>query len=215
MHQNPTQARIYTFWSWLLENQAELAGEHSELAELLDELLEELHLVDPGLYFEIESTTRPRELVLTAEGHEELFPLVESLVASAPSLEGWEFTALKPAMGFAFRTNYEGVEVDPQRLWFLPMLSASNESSLGLRIGIPDFYPEHERQLANAVLLIPTRRWGNAEPPRTLSTSMSVSCPRNQKQRDTWSSSSFRRTSSGRSGADRRAQRSEVARPAR
>jgi len=154
MDQNPTQARIYAFWSWFLENQAALAGEHSELAELLDELLEELHLVDPGLYFEIESTARPRELVLTAAGHEELFPLVESLVASAPSLEGWEFTALKPAMGFAFRTNYEGVEVDPQRVWFLPMLSASNESSLGLRIGIPDFDPEHERQLANAVLVI-------------------------------------------------------------
>jgi hypothetical protein len=52
------------------------------------------------------------ELILTAEGDLRNFALIEELVAAAPALDDWKFTALKPAIDIE---NTTGIEMQGKR----------------------------------------------------------------------------------------------------
>ncbi|HEV3417628.1 MAG TPA: hypothetical protein VG056_12465 [Pirellulales bacterium] len=90
------------------------------------------------MYFEVsEPENGINDFVVTAGGKRELFSLVDCIVAMAPRLDGWTFTALKPPMGFDFVTEHGGIKLDPRKLWFLPLTGGPSGDDLGLRIGIP------------------------------------------------------------------------------
>lgn len=57
-------------------------------------------------------------------------------------------------MGFDFKTNYEGVEFDPESMWFLPLRKSSQAERLGLRVGIRNMAKTTRRQAVNAVYVI-------------------------------------------------------------
>lgn len=144
-----------TFWDWFLAHASELAGLSKQDEPLWDLTLEQLQRVDPRLWFELSETgTLPREFVITAEGDIDAFPIVEALFNRAPSIDGWVFVALKAAMGFDFKTVYEGVHLDPRRMWFLPLESPSRPNDLGLRIGVPDLGGIDPAAAKSALLMI-------------------------------------------------------------
>lgn len=145
-------ARIAEFWAWFAHHKSDLARVQSDRSAVLDELLQRLQRIDRKLCFEICTNRDPHELIVTAQGRRELFSLVGAVVAAAPRLEGWNFIALKPAMGFTFRTSYGGTNFDPQSMWFCPLESSSN--GLGLRVGVPEFDPDQERKTTSAILVI-------------------------------------------------------------
>lgn len=147
--------QITAFWSWLKAHQDELDALESPEHPFWDELLEHLKRVDEGLWFEVSMPgDGERELVITAEGDWELFPLVEAMVSVAPDLSGWEVVALKPAMGFEFGIQYEGLELDPRTMWFQPLIDEDAPEVLGLRVAMPDFDEEQEQSFANGLLVI-------------------------------------------------------------
>lgn len=125
------------FWSWFRSNEVrfrDLEVPHKEL--LLNELLEKLQEFSGELWFELGGRPDgPRELVITAEGNADSFDDVRCLVRAAPQVPGWEFIAFKPAQGFDFVTEYEGVTVAPEATWFLPLQSSSDPKSFGIRVG--------------------------------------------------------------------------------
>ncbi|MBL0018614.1 MAG: hypothetical protein IPP17_19800 [Bacteroidetes bacterium] len=60
------------------------------------------------------------ELVFTAEGNLRNFIFVEELVAAAPAIPGWTFTAHKPAIdSIEFGVEMEGIQFDHKTLHFL------------------------------------------------------------------------------------------------
>lgn len=144
---------IAEFWAWFVRHANALANSHPE-SVLRAELLAAVQRVDPKLYFELGANADGHELIVTAEGRRELFALVEALIADAPSLAEWTFVALKPAMGFDFRTSYEGVVFDARSIWFLPLESQADRAALGVRIGVPDFERAPERITKNAIGVI-------------------------------------------------------------
>src|SRR5687768_13065142 len=102
------------FWQWFQENAArlELLAETSD--PFWDVALGRLKAIANGLWFEVSNHDEiPREFIITAEGCVDLFPLVEKIVAKSPTVKSWTFIALKPPMGFDFKTTYEGIELDP------------------------------------------------------------------------------------------------------
>jgi hypothetical protein len=127
----------------------------SSREELLDEIMEQLHEIDEGLFFEV---SEPQEgicdFVITAEGRKELFALVDRVIAAAPSLRGWSFTALKGPMGFGFAINYGKVHLDPKELWFLPLSAGNDGERLGVRIGIPKLKKRDEEEALNASYIL-------------------------------------------------------------
>lgn len=122
---------------------------------LWDQAVAHLKAIDSRFWFELSQPDgESREFILTAEGAKEAFPIAEITIAEAPAFPDWQFIALKPAMGFDFATRYEGVLLEPKKMWFLPLQSASRPNDLALRVGVPELMPEVQRQAANGVLVI-------------------------------------------------------------
>lgn len=147
--------QINAFWSWVKAHQDDLDALESPEHPFWDELLGQLQQIDEGLWFEVSMPGDDvRELVITAEGDWELFPLVEAMVSVAPDLQGWDVVALKPAMGFEFGIRYEGLDLDPRKMWFQPLVDEDAPDVLGLRVAMPGFEDDQEQAFANGLLVI-------------------------------------------------------------
>jgi hypothetical protein len=144
------------FWNWFATARHRLERfSDSRDDALLDELQAELQSYSPGLWFDVGGhPDGPLELVISAEGDPDYFEDVRRLVAAAPETPGWRFVAFRPPQGFEFRTEYEGVIVDPGECWFLPLLSKSKPASLGLRVAVPGFTDELARSYKAAVYIV-------------------------------------------------------------
>jgi hypothetical protein len=94
------------------------------------------------------------ELIISAEGKKELFPLVEKVIAQAPQVAGWKFIALKPAMGFDFDHETEGKHLDPRKFWFQARSPKDAPGMLGLIIFIPGYDEADKTSTVNALFKI-------------------------------------------------------------
>lgn len=129
---------IAAFWKWFQQHDASLRALPHSGDPFWDTALSQLKLVHDRLCFEMaDPVDKRRDFVITAQGDPRMFPLVDAMVAAAPSIRAWTFVALKPAMGFDFTHEYEGVLYDPKSMWFLPLERADHPAHLGLRIGVP------------------------------------------------------------------------------
>jgi hypothetical protein len=152
---NDNYQLVDDFWRWFQLHLADLNALHDPEAPLWDVVVAQLKQVDKHLWFELSSPDAgDREFIITAEGNVDAFAITDTLVARAPKIPGWQFIALKPPMGFDFKTTYEGIEFSPRSMWFLPLESSSRPRDLGLRIGVPNFTSAIERQAKNGVLVI-------------------------------------------------------------
>jgi hypothetical protein len=143
----PTTTPEARFWSWFAARHARYRGSSKSgiKKRLLDRLIKALHRYHPKLWAMVGGDPKgTRELIITAEGDPKQFPAVRRLIRAAPKINGWRFIAFKPASGFDFKTTYEGVPLDPAKMWFLSL--RSNTGSLGLRIGVPG-YDEAKKQV--------------------------------------------------------------------
>lgn len=148
--------QINQFWKWFEENEAIFRTVKPNYSEsLLDVLMEELHKIDDGLYFEIGGYPNEDEieLIVTPEGIKEKGDLVKTVINSAPSIPNWKFTAFKQPSGYEFITNFEGCEFNPKKAWFLPLVSAKKPKALGLRVGIPNFMDENVDRFVSAAYI--------------------------------------------------------------
>jgi hypothetical protein len=91
------------FWTWFQKNEKaffKVVKEKRDIhKDFFDKLSPKLNELKDGFYFLTgifdEHTV---ELVLTADGAVKNIPFVEELVKAAPQINGWKFTALKPAL---------------------------------------------------------------------------------------------------------------------
>lgn len=130
---------LAAFWQWFSGEQQRL---HIMAAEspgnLVDEVNSELGTLGLPLSCEVGvGPEEPIELIFSADGARTNFSLARALVKLAPSSDSWAFIPLKPPRGFDFKTDYEGLEIDPRDLWFLPLDVNDHPDLLGIRIGIP------------------------------------------------------------------------------
>jgi hypothetical protein len=146
---------IRSFWGWFSANKQDLDLMVDSGSDLWAKTLSQLKQIDDRLWFELSRPDgTPREFILTAEGAKEAFPIAETTIAEAPSFPDWRFIALKPAMGFDFVTRYEDVDLEPKKMWFLPLESKARPNDLALRVGVPNLIPEIHREVSNGVLVI-------------------------------------------------------------
>jgi hypothetical protein len=141
---------IAEFWQLFELNAAQLAKARSADSVVYDELLEELHEIDEGLFIEFATSPDECELVITAEGKKALFPLVEQIVAAAPAAKGWKIFALKPKLGFPEFIQWEGYQLSLDDVVFDPLESNSDE--LGLRLLVPGLGDEDSDSAHDALL---------------------------------------------------------------
>lgn len=112
------------FWKWFSANEKDfslaLKTQKNIENKFINKLSPKLEELREGYFFlagMYNDTTV--ELVLTAEGNIKNILFVEELVSSAPKIDGWKFTALKPALDIEnVCINMEGLEFSADNIFF-------------------------------------------------------------------------------------------------
>jgi hypothetical protein len=94
------------------------------------------------------------ELVLTAEGRIKNIVFVEELVAAAPSINGWKFTALKPALD-VHDVNIEmaGFKFNSENLSFYSAEFSEYPDEIDIIILHPNLTEENQNTITNGVYI--------------------------------------------------------------
>lgn len=144
------------FWDWFSKHNEQYLNLHridhaSEIDDLLENLLSHLHQYNDNLYFQIGGDDTTQELIITAEGNKQHFQDVEKLVEGAPQINQWKIIAFKPPMGFDFVTEYEGICLDPDQMWFLPLENPNPSQQIRLEIYVKAFSGYERSKYLNGV----------------------------------------------------------------
>jgi len=147
-------AKIQNFWSWLVENKPQLDNFENKREALTPELVDQLKMFSQNLVVEIEPPENGiRRMAISADGVEANFPLVRSLVAAVPKLQGWQIVAFRqPGPLAGIKLTYPGITLETAKMWILPIES---KDGFDLIVYFPN-YNEEKRNLfikASYVLL--------------------------------------------------------------
>lgn len=120
-----------------------------------DKLAPKLNEIHDGIYFLTGMfDDQTAELVLTPDGVIKNIYAIEELVNNAPKIEGWRFTALKPAKNIKdFRIDYDGIEFNTENLKFYPNIHEDYPDEIDLTIVYDGFIEEKKGELANGVYI--------------------------------------------------------------
>jgi hypothetical protein len=135
---------IETFWDWFEKNRAfyeRLADE--ELGDNLDPIYKEVTNISPGLAVEMSrQVAGVRDLVISANGDIELFPLVSEIVEKAPKFDKWTITAFRPRIPEASVLKTDVLELDTKKMFFV---AAEAEGELEVCIFVENIKGVDER----------------------------------------------------------------------
>lgn len=112
------------FWNWFQEHEKRffnVVKNHEDIEkDFFDKLSPKLsELKDGYFYLTGMYDNNTAELVLTADGNPKNIVFVEELVEQAPKINGWKFTALKPAMNIEnVSIKMAGYNFDSENLFF-------------------------------------------------------------------------------------------------
>ncbi len=118
---------IDNFWKWFHENQKRLRGFESDPEKYLAELLDRVKKIRRGLAIELELPNNGIiNMTISADGVKELFPLVDSIVAKAPKIDGWKFIAFRQRLTKEQLTGVKvqagPLQLDPSQMRFFPLV---------------------------------------------------------------------------------------------
>ncbi len=142
------------FWKWFEKNEMKIFQFENDQETILDSISEHLNLYHESLVFEIsQETNGKREIIISADGIEELFPSVESLVKETPSLNRWSVIAFRPRMEnySDFGLTYSGKEFDPKKLWIYYRVE---NGFFDLIIYFPDYIEDQRDTYVNAAYVL-------------------------------------------------------------
>ena len=145
--------RIAVFWTWFSQHAPELHAD-KDLEHVMMRIGVELARVDADLIAEVgELDDSKRNLVITADGHKELFPRVKEVFAARPdSVEGWKIVAFRQrdprTAGFSIEMN--GQTITAKNVKFV---ATRADDKLDIDVFIPGFTTMEEMGSMAYVLL--------------------------------------------------------------
>ncbi|MCX6143389.1 MAG: hypothetical protein NTZ35_09225 [Ignavibacteriales bacterium] len=93
----PKKSPETRFWEWFQQNDDRLFDFERNQGPLIEEIARELHRIHRSLSFEISSVQHgKRQIIISADGHRDAFPVVVKLGDAAPNLARWEVIKFRP-----------------------------------------------------------------------------------------------------------------------
>jgi hypothetical protein len=142
------------FWRWFIPNSEWIFRfdlNETEVMETLDSKFKEIH---PSLTFDFgPEKDNMRDLIISANGDRDAFPLVKKLVAEAPGLTRWNVVAFRPRKGLSQPAVYQGLTLSASDIYFIHEIDLENEK-LALSLFIRDFVEGDERFVTASFLLL-------------------------------------------------------------
>lgn len=123
-----TQDPIVAFWTWFQQHQNRLRQFESDPGKYLQEIHTQVKKIGDGLTIELEPPQNGIiNLTFSADGDQELFPLVRSIVDKAPPIKGWHFIAFRQRVDLSRAKSMQlkvgTLTLDPQSMKFFPVVT--------------------------------------------------------------------------------------------
>jgi hypothetical protein len=128
--------KIDHFWTWFVENEKRFWDYNEENShDYLIEIQEQLEFArdKEGNGFALEfSEVSPsvKRLEISPDGVQELFDRTIEVVEAAPHLENWEFVAFRQPIPAPFSLQYQNMEFDTAKMFFLAYEDEDDELNL-------------------------------------------------------------------------------------
>lgn len=140
------------FWKWFENNASSLAAVRSGKDPILQKLTRELRKVHPNLDFEMGLGDDDQlEFIVSANGIKRVFPIVEQLVACAPTLPKWKIIAFRRPKGSVPEILYENFLLKAEDVWFS---YKQRMDKVDLTIYIRDLSPSNQEQAVGASFIL-------------------------------------------------------------
>lgn len=147
------------FWNWFKEHEKDFFKVVKEQGnfekDFFNKLSPKLAELKDGYFFLTGMMADGKaELVLTADGAIANIVFVEELVAAAPKIDNWTFTALKPALEIDnFGINMGNFQFNKENLSFYYTADACFPDEIDITIVHQDFNQEHKKTITNGTLI--------------------------------------------------------------
>ncbi|MCT4665363.1 MAG: DUF695 domain-containing protein [Flavobacteriales bacterium] len=148
-----------SFWKWFQENEKQFYNaikEQKDVSEkFLDKLFPELNKLRDGYFFlagmQDDDTA---ELIITAEGVLKNIVFVEELIADAPKLPNWKFTALKKASeksGYEIRMDH--FHFTESNIFFYANEDPTYPDNVDLTFVFEGYNEENQKEISQGILI--------------------------------------------------------------
>lgn len=147
------------FWNWFQANEGAffkvVKGNGNIEKDFFNKLAPKLDQLKDGIYFLTGMyDDHTVELILTADGAIENIVFVEELVSAAPQMEGWRFTALKPALDIRdVRIKMGTYEFSRDNLSFYANDHADYPDEIDITVVYSDFTEADKTTITNGVYI--------------------------------------------------------------
>jgi hypothetical protein len=147
------------FWAWFQENEQaffKVVKNRVNIEEaFFEKLSSKLGEIKEGYFFLTgmfdENTA---ELILTADGNVKNIVFVEELVAAAPIIQGWKFTALKPpSENGDFIINMGNYEYSTENIFFYSNDNPDMPDEIDISVVYQNFQEKDKDAIANGVFI--------------------------------------------------------------
>lgn len=147
------------FWNWFLKHEKGffniVQSRKNISTAFFDKLAPKLDEIHHGIYFLSGMfDDQTVELILTPDGAIRNIYAIEELVNNAPKIDGWKFTALKPASDIKdVAITYENFEFKKENLKFYPNIHKGYPDEIDLTIVYDHFTEDKKAIIANGVYI--------------------------------------------------------------
>jgi hypothetical protein len=147
-----------SFWNWFLENADffyDCVKQQKDVEEkFLDKVIPLLKQIDESFFCLVGMyDDNKAEMVITADGVVKSIVFAEEIVATAPDLRGWKFTALKPALGFEMSITMEGYEFNNENLSFINNNLSEYPDEIDITLVHRDHNEKNHKTIGNGSLI--------------------------------------------------------------
>lgn len=147
------------FWNWFQNNGStffNVVKDHHQIkTKFFDKLSPKLEELNDGFLFLTGMyDDNTAELIFTADGNPKTIVFVEELVASAPEIDGWKFTACKPSMNIEdLNIEMNGYEFNSRNLFFYSNELVDYPDEIDISIVHNDLTNGNREQISNGVFI--------------------------------------------------------------
>jgi hypothetical protein len=149
----------FDFWTWFQKNEKDFYNVVKSRQNIekgfFDKLSPKLgELKDGYFYLTGMFDDNTVELVLTADGNTKNIVFIEELVASAPNINGWKFTALKPALNIEdVSIEMAGLKFNSENLYFYSNDLPNYPDEIDVCITHNDMNDDNRQQIINGTYI--------------------------------------------------------------
>ena len=147
------------FWSWFQQNETRIWNIDKDREKIARLVLDAIHLVDPGLSFEISKVgdKGKREFIISANGMSGNIPKVESLFLSAPEMPRWWVTKYRPRYPSIGQIKIWGKTIAAEDIHFQVF---NDGDKIGILLLFDDYSEDNQTQFIKLGFLLLDRALG-------------------------------------------------------